>query len=400
MSQSTDQTHRSVSIENLLPGMVIRETVEDPSSGDTLLEAGTELTETEIRSLKSRDIYSLNVDPASYKEAKREHEANGGGAVVEFSEEELESLAEDVLEDESEERRKEEEERQEFYDKLRSFTASMFDQIERKDSIDVGEIRSMVSTLMSRMSRSPQETIQLTRIRDDELYLYSHTINVTILSVYLARQLDFDSHEIEELGIGAMLHDAGMTKVPDPVLNKEGQLTDKEYRVIQQHPRFKEEMLKDAEGLSYFARSVVLQHHERMDGSGYPHGIDGSEISRFARLVAVTDSYDAMVSPRVYSRRKTAYEAMQEIVRQAGQSYDKKMARYFYQNMAVYPIGTVVELSNGAVGVVQGATDAPMRPRVKIILDESGEKQEPAPIMNLMEKRSIMIDEVLDEIDV
>lgn len=399
MSQSTEQSHQSVPIEELMPGMVLGEPVDAPDSDEVLLEAGAELTENEIRSLKKREIYSVRVREESYREARR---ASDGETLegVEFSQEELEKLAEDVLEEEQEEREEEEKERKQFYDKLRSFTASMFDDIEKRDRVDISDVRSMVSTLISHMSRAPQETIKLTRIRDDDYYLYSHTINVTILSIHLARQLDFSSNEIEELGIGTMLHDAGMTKIPDAVLNKEGSLTDKEYKLVQQHPRFKEEMLKDAEGLSYFARSVVLQHHERMDRSGYPHGLDGSEISRFARLVAVTDSYDAMVSPREYSDRKTSYKAMQAIIRESGSAYDKKMARYFYQNMAIYPIGTVVELSNSAVGVVHGATDAPMRPRVKLILDENGEKKKPAPIINLMEERSLMIDEVLDEVDI
>jgi len=399
MSQSTEKSHRSVSIQDLLPGMVLDKAVTDPESDDVLLEPGAKLTENEIKSLKKRDIYSVRVEIESYREARRgqdEYSLSG----VEFSPEELEDLAEDVLEEERDQQAEKEKERKEFYDRLRDFTASVFEDIEQRDRIDISDIRSMVSTLISHMAREPQETIKLTRIRDDEFYLYSHTINVTILSIHLAKQLDFGTNEIEEIGIGTMLHDTGMTKVPDSVLEKEGSLTDKEYKLVQQHPRFKKDVLKDAKGLSYFARSVVLQHHERMDGSGYPHGLDGSEISRFARLVAVTDSYDAMVSPRVYSDRKTSYQAMQAIISEAGSSYDKKMARYFYQNMAVYPIGSVVELSNGAVGVVHDATDAPMRPKIKLILDENGEKKQPAPIVNLMDERSLMIDEVLDELNV
>jgi len=399
MSQSTEKQAKSVSIDQLRPGMVLAKPVRASDSDETLLEAGVELAESEIRSLKRREIYSVHVEPASFRQATEESDSESSD-LIEFSEEELEELAQDVLDDEKEERKQREQQRKEFYDKLRSFTSSMFQKISQRGELNVSEIRSMVSTLISQMSRDPQETIKLSRIRDDEHYIYSHTINVTILSIHLARQLDFSNNQIEELGIGTMLHDVGMTKISDEILLKKESLTDREFKLIRQHPRFKSDLLDAASGLSYFARSVIRQHHERMDGSGYPHSIDGKEISKFARLVAVTDSFDAMVSPRVYSDRRTSYDAMQVIIREGGQKYDKDMARYFFQNMAIYPIGTVVKLSNGAVAVVQDTTDAPMRPMVKLILNEDGEKKEPAPILDLVENRSLTIKKVLDEVDV
>lgn len=398
MSESTKREYRSVSIEDLLPGMVLDREVTSASDNKTLLEEGVELTETEIRRLKQREIYSVRVKSDSFekvREAAQEEKLDG----IEFSSEELERLTDDVLEEEKEKQKEEDQKRRDFYQKLRNFTASLFGDIENRNHIDVSGIRSMVSTLISRMNRDLQETIQLTRLRDDEHYLYSHTINVTILSLHLANALDLRSNQLEQLGVGTMLHDVGMTQIPDEVLLKEDLLTDQEFRIIQKHPRFKEELLRNVSGLSYFARSVVLQHHERMDGSGYPIGMEGSEISKFARLVAVTDSYDAMVNPRVYSERRTSYDAMQVIIREGGNLYDKKMARYFFQNMAIYPIGSVVELSDDSVAVVHDTTDAPLRPSVKVILDSDGKKLKPAPILNLMKNRSISISRVLDQIN-
>jgi len=197
-----------------------------------------------------------------------------------------------------------------------------------------------------------------------------------------------------------MLHDIGMTAVPDRLLEKMGSLTDKEFEVIQSHPLYKEELLGATEGLSYLARSVVLQHHERVDGSGYPEGLKNGEISKFARVAAVADSYETMVSPRIYRDRKTSYEAMQIIIQDAGHKYWDEAARAFYRSMAIYPIGSVVQLNTGEIGVVHQATGAPMRPRIKIIVDDEGEKPEPAPYVNMVENQNYFIEDVLNEVNV
>ncbi|MFB6346351.1 MAG: HD-GYP domain-containing protein, partial [bacterium] len=142
------------------------------------------------------------------------------------------------------------------------------------------------------------------------------------------------------------------------------------------------------------------QHHERMDGSGYPEGLKNGQISKLARVAAVADSYEAMVSPRVYRDRKSSYEAMQIIIQDAGQKYWEKAARTFYQSMAIYPIGSVVELNSGEVGVVHQATGAPMRPKIKIIVDEDGNNPSHAPIVNMVQNQEYFIVDVLDEVDV
>lgn len=396
MAPSKEKTYRSVSVEDLLPGMVVDQEITTGSGDDTLLEEGVELGETEIRRLKKRNIYSVRIKPDSFDRARDSHQGEQLDG-IEFSEEELDELTEQVLAEEKQQRREREQQRRQFYQKLRNFTANLFKNISRRDKVDIPGIRSMISTLLSHMSKDPQETLKLTRIRDDEHYLFSHTINVTILSLHLGRALDFRSNQLEQLGVGTMLHDVGMTEIPDEVLLKEQSLSDEEFKVIKKHPLFKEELLRGINGLSYFARSIVLQHHERMNGSGYPNGIQDTEISRFARLVAVTDSFDAMVSPRVYSERRTSYDAMQVIIREAGNLYDKKIARYFFQNMAIYPIGSVVELSDDSVAVVHDTTDAALRPKVKVIVDAEGEKKKPPPVVNLMENRSLSIVKTLDE---
>lgn len=396
MSLSKKESIVEVSIEDATPGMVLAEPAKDPDSHDSLLPEGTELTEDKIEALERRDVYILYVDEESYEEIDEADQDTEG---VDYSEGELEELATDVLEDHREEEQKKEEERREFYQQTINEVRVLFEDVREERDIQVDELRSRVENMMQLLSEQQQETLKMTRIRNDENYLLSHTVNVTFLALHLGRKLEFSRKELIELGVGCLLHDTGMTSIPDALLEKKGTLTDKEYKVIKSHPLFKEDVLENTDGLSYLARSVVLQHHERMDGSGYPEGLKNGEISKLARVAAVVDSYEAMVSPRVYRDRRTSYDAMQIIIQEAGQTYWEKAARYFYQSMAIYPIGSVVELNSGEIGVVHQATDAPMRPKIKILVDQDGNNPEPAPIVNMVEEQSYMIEDVLNEVE-
>lgn len=391
------ETAVEVPLDEINPGMVLAEPVKDPDSADVLLPEETELTQENIEGLKRRDVFRVYVTEESYDENQEDSDEVEG---VDFSEEELENLAEDVLEDHEEEEKEREERRREFYKETINYTRVLFEDVRAERGIDTQKLRERVESIIKMLSEQQEETVKMTRIRNDANYILNHTVNMTLLSVHLGRELGFSRRELLELGLGCMLHDIGMTAIPDRLLEKEGSLTDQEYKVIQSHPLYKEELLEATQGLSYFARSVVLQHHERVDGSGYPEGLKNGEISKFARVAAVADSYEAMVSPRVYRDRKTSYEAMQIIIQDAGHKYWEEAARAFYQSMAIYPIGSVVKLNTGEIGVVHQATGAPMRPKIKIIVDEDGDQPQPAPYVNMVENQDYFIEDVLNEVDV
>lgn len=395
MTPSKQESAVEVSIDELTSGMVLAEPARDPDSNDVLLPGETELSGSNIQSLKNRDVYRVYVTEFSHEQHYSESDEVGD---IDFTEEELEQLAEDVLEDHEQEQQ-EKEERRAFYQETINFTRVLLEDIGAERGINMNELEERVEAITRMLSEQQEETLKMTRVRNDANYLLSHTVNMTILSLYLGRELDFSRRELVELGIGCMLHDIGMTTLPDELLEKEGSLTDKECRVIRSHPLYKEDLLKSTDSLSYFARSVVLQHHERIDGSGYPEGLKNGEISKLARVAAVADSYEAMVSPRVYRDRKTSYEAMQIIIQDAGHKYWDEAARAFYRSMAIYPIGSVVELNNGEIGVVHQTTAAPMRPKIKVLVDENGDNPDPAPIINMVEDQDYFISDVLNEVD-
>ncbi len=396
MTPSKQKPAVEVRLDEINPGMVLAESVQDPDSGDVLLPNETELTQENIEGLKRREVFRVYVSEKSYDENQ---DSSGEIEGVEFSEDELERLAEDVLEDHQEAEKEREKQRREFYRETINYTRYLFEDVRAERGIDTQKLRDQVEKIIKMLSKQQEETVKMTRIRNDAGYILNHTLNMTLLSVHLGRELDFSRRELLELGVGCMLHDIGMTAVPDRLLEKEGALTDKEFEVIQSHPLYKEELLEATEDLSYFARSVVLQHHERVDGSGYPEGLKNGEISKYARVAAVADSYEAMVSPRVYRDRKTSYEAMQIIIQDAGNKYWEEAVRSFYQSMAIYPIGSVVQLNTGEIGVVHQVTGAPTRPRIKIIVNDEGEQPEPVPYVNMVENKDYFIEEVLNEVN-
>jgi HD-GYP domain-containing protein (c-di-GMP phosphodiesterase class II) len=159
--------------------------------------------------------------------------------------------------------------------------------------------------------------------------LYDHSINVSLLSMVLGRRLGLDKSRLQSLGMGALLHDVGMAKVPPEILNKPQELTEEELAEVKKHPRKGHQLLSLAKNMPYDALNIVLNHHERWDGQGYPTGLRGENIPMLARLVRVVDTYDAMTSPRPYREAMAPPEAAVTLLNEAGTSLDHELAVEF-----------------------------------------------------------------------
>jgi HD-GYP domain-containing protein (c-di-GMP phosphodiesterase class II) len=159
--------------------------------------------------------------------------------------------------------------------------------------------------------------------------LYDHSINVSLLSMVLGRRLKLDKGRLQSLGMGALLHDVGMSKVPPEILNKTEELTEEDREQIKRHPREGHQLLSLAKNMPYDALSIVLNHHERWDGKGYPSGLRGENIPMLARLVKVVDTYDAMTSPRPYREAMAPTEAAVTLINEAGTNLDHEMVVEF-----------------------------------------------------------------------
>lgn len=235
---------------------------------------------------------------------------------------------------------------------------------------DLRPIAAAVSQILDEILANPSVILELTVIRgilDEQEYLFAHSVRVAALSVLLGLHSGLDPKELTVLGMGAILHDVGKVRVPQPILIKEGPLTEEERALIQLHPTHGFEILRRHRELDRRAVHVAYQHHERWDGSGYPRGLKGEAIHRFARLAAVADVFDALTSQRPYRGAWPVHRALALIEEEAGRSFDPAVVRTFLARVAPYPVGTLVRLNTGEEARVVGLNAiAPARPVVRI----------------------------------
>lgn len=191
------------------------------------------------------------------------------------------------------------------------------------------------------------------------------------------RHLNFEEKELKKLGLCGLLHDVGKMKIPPEILDKPGVLTEDEFSIMQDHTVAGHKLLSEEEGVLPLAVDVVLNHHERPDGSGYPRGLSEDEISEYAKIISVVDAYDAMTSDRCYSRAKSPVDAQKILYENRGKQFDEDCALQFMQAIGPYPPGTWVELHNEMVGIVlAGRRKFRHLPSVILVLDKDKQRVE------------------------
>ena len=266
------------------------------------------------------------------------------------------------------------------------------------EAIDRARIDSVVNLLLERIKEGKNEMIQLILVAGKiERKIAAAVINVTILSTIMGMILKFTSHRLIQLATGALLHDIGMVKVPKAILQKKEKLTPEELNQIRTHPihsyRVISKELKYPEEIGV----IALQHHERWDGQGYPRKLHGEDINIFARVVAVADAYVAMINNRPHRNSMIGYSAMKNVLSDNGRHFDPKILKVFLESMGIYPIGSIVQLNNSAIGrVVETHTEAPLRPVIELIIDEYGNTLSEREVVDLLEKKGVFIVKAVD----
>jgi len=223
-------------------------------------------------------------------------------------------------------------------------------------------------------------------------YLYSLSVNVTILSIVTGISIGYGHHRLIPLATGALLHDIGMVRVPNYITEKSGSLTTDEYNRIKTHPLHGYRIIIRELDLGNEIANVVLQHHEAYDGSGYPRKLKGDDISVYARIVSICDVYAAMTKKRSYRDEHLSYSAMKNILGGSSRKFDPEIVKVFLDNMAIYPVGSMVQLNNGVMAkVVSANSEFPLRPTVSVVIDEFGEIGEAEKIIDLQETKALFI---------
>lgn len=234
----------------------------------------------------------------------------------------------------------------------RAAVLSMFEEARMGKTVDTGGAKQLVQEIADSVSRNPGALISLARLKTADDYTYMHSVAVCAMMVALAKQLGLGEEETRSAGLAGLMHDLGKAAMPMGVLNKPGKLTEAEFSIIKTHPEEGYRLLQSGGSVEPVVMDVCLHHHEKIDGSGYPHGLKGDEISLFAKMGAVCDVYDAITSNRPYKSGWDPAESLRKMAEWASGHFDGKVFQAFVKSLGIYPIGSLVRLSSGRLGVV------------------------------------------------
>jgi len=269
-------------------------------------------------------------------------------------------------------------------DKTRTYIDNMLTEAKMGRVVDTKKAKLLVSELANNIATGLDASMWLTQLKNKDEYTAIHSLNVCVLSLTFGRALGLAKTELNELGLGALLHDIGKMQVPLEILNKPGKLTPEEFEIMKTHPSKGYELLKKEDNLSAEVLNIVKSHHERLSGSGYPDSLLEQNISYYTKIVSITDVYDAITSDRVYHDGMTPHDAMQRLYEWMPDNFDQELMQQFIRTLGIYPIGSVVELKTGHIGlVVKLNENHHLKPVVMLILNRDKEYYPRRKLINL-----------------
>lgn len=246
---------------------------------------------------------------------------------------------------------------------------NLFQEIRLGAEIDGGKVKQAVSGCVDSIMRNPDASVWLTRIQAKDEGTAQHSLNVAALSIVVGKAMNMNTRQLEDLGVCAMLHDVGKTSLPEQLLSKTDPLTEDELLEMRKHARYGRDILVSTNSVMSGAADVAHSHHERPDGKGYPRGLTDEKIPEFAKIVAIAEAYDVMTTRQAYREARSPSEALQELYAQRNKQFDEELVLKFIDSVGVFPPGSIVEFSNGEIGIVLSSTGDKLKPRVIMILD-------------------------------
>lgn len=241
-----------------------------------------------------------------------------------------------------------------------------------KQVVDVGALNNVMGDMADSLFRNQNAILSLWLIKQKDEYTFMHSVNVGVFLMSFCHTLGMDQQVVIDAGTGGMLHDVGKMKVPHEIINKAGKLTDQEFALMKSHPDFGEEILSSAKGISDMTIRVANEHHERFDGTGYTKQLKGDEISRYGQMAAIVDVYDAITTDRSYHKGMESHAALKKMLEWSKHHFNPILFQSFIQCIGIYPIGTLVRLKNGLIGVVlENNNTSLLLPIIRVIIDAS-----------------------------
>lgn len=259
----------------------------------------------------------------------------------------------------------------EYRTKLLESINEMMDSVRLGEKINISHIEVGLNRVKESIFRNPSTFMLLRLLKQKDAYTYEHCVDVSALSIIFGRQIGLPREIIDDLALGAILFDIGKMRVPSEILNKADKLTEEESVIIRKHVEYGLSIVSDLKELNSPVHDIIATHHERYDGSGYPNGLQKNSIPILGRIVGIVDCYDAMTSSRNYCQAVPSEAVIRQLYSWRNKLFQDEIVEYFIQTVGIYPVGSVVELSNGEVGIVVSQNDLRrLRPSVMVVLDQ------------------------------
>ncbi|URA10758.1 HD-GYP domain-containing protein [Thermospira aquatica] len=268
--------------------------------------------------------------------------------------------------------------------------------------LPVREINTLIDEFVEKVVALQGNTLNLAELRDYDDYTYTHSLNVALLSLLMGKKLSYTEDQLKILGVGGMLHDIGKVKIPKEILNKPDRLTPQEFDIMKRHPVYGFEIVKDT--YSRFVQSIVLYHHEKINGSGYPLGKKNNEMGEFAQIASLCDVFDAITSARSYKPAQPFWYALLCIYREQGKSFSPRLAQIFlkelpqyFGNTPIFSKGSFVLLNTGEIAYVPEDSRT-LWPQVWLLINSRKEISQRKVILDLSLEENRMIErQIFDE---
>jgi len=262
--------------------------------------------------------------------------------------------------------------------------ASLMHSIRAGRQFALSEAERVVSHMADSIFRNPSALMGLTRIRRVDHYTFEHSVSVAVFMLSFGRELNLDRQVVRDIGIGGLLHDIGKTRIPIEILNKPGRLTEEEYAIMKEHVAYGRRLVAGRQNLSPTSLAVLGEHHERFDGSGYPEGLKGEEISLYGQMAAIVDVYDAVTTDRSYHQGEPPTQVLKLLLGLGRNHFKLPLVHHFIRCVGIYPVGSLVQLHNGLLALVteQGRRDL-MHPKVRVIYDIRARSRVPPEAVDL-----------------
>ena len=348
---------KKITIDQLVPGMFVHQILEQKGALKVKSQ-GRVTSDDVITALKKRGVKTLAIDTdKAFKVEERESSSAAETCPTPTSTDSVKSKKVSL---ENELVRAEK-----LYKQGKAIQKLLLASVQKEMPFDASIPKAFSSKLVASVDRNPDALLCLTKIREKDDYLLEHSLNVAILLANFANYLGMSEDEVQDLSYAGFLHDLGKIKIPDEILHKPGRLTDSEMEVMKGHVKYGVDYLKSTE-IAPPLIQAISEHHERLDGLGYPAGTKGDDISQAGRMLAIADMYDALTADRVYKSGMSSQRAFSILMSDAPTRLDQSLVQQFIKCLGVYPVGSLVLLSNDRLAMVLEQKDSPLTPRVKV----------------------------------